>query len=129
MKFEDYQILKRDDLFNAKVSYICEACYLDITRYCEISRTNRENLLKNLGNNNMSLTKRVRMAHYIPSSAHSKTENYKIFESKDSNRIKSTSNIINNQIKTTSSFNIGHFNKQNTDSRSKLPSIFNEDLR
>ena len=36
MKFEDYSILKNDDMFRRKTTQVCELCYLDITKYCEM---------------------------------------------------------------------------------------------
>lgn len=36
MKFEDYSILKKDDMFRRKTTNVCELCYLDITKYSEM---------------------------------------------------------------------------------------------
>ncbi len=36
MKFEDYQLLKKDDMFRRKTTQVCELCYLDIIKYSEM---------------------------------------------------------------------------------------------
>jgi hypothetical protein len=48
MKYEDYQILKKDSIFNAKVAYVCESCFLDLTRYCNFLGSNTDNFLKTI---------------------------------------------------------------------------------
>ena len=46
MKYEDYQILKKDSIFLSKVAFVCESCYLDLTKYCNFLGSNLENYIK-----------------------------------------------------------------------------------
>jgi hypothetical protein len=48
MKYEDYNLLKKDYIFSSKIAYVCDSCYLDITRYCTLSGINTENVLRTL---------------------------------------------------------------------------------
>ena len=43
MEFEDYTILKQDEMFRKKTTQVCELCYLDITKYCDmLAETNKK---------------------------------------------------------------------------------------
>lgn len=46
MKYEDYQTLKKDSIFLSKVAFVCESCYLDLTKYCNFLGSNLENYIK-----------------------------------------------------------------------------------
>lgn len=48
MKFDEYTTLSKDAIFNSKIAYVCENCYLDITKYCD-NASNTENLLRTIG--------------------------------------------------------------------------------
>ena len=90
MKYEDYQILKKDSIFNAKVAYICDSCFLDLTRYCNFLGSNTDNFLKTIrpnlsnvrskynlsGQNNL---KSARESHiYIDKSRTKSTDEFKL---------------------------------------------------
>lgn len=55
MKYEDYFNLKKDSIFKAKTACVCESCFLDITRYCTMTGTNLENILRTMKPGNPSL--------------------------------------------------------------------------
>jgi len=43
MEYEDYTILKQDEMFRKKTTQVCELCYLDITKYCDmLAETNKK---------------------------------------------------------------------------------------
>jgi hypothetical protein len=46
MKFDDYFNLKKDSIFCAKTTCVCDSCYLDLTKYCTMGGANIENILK-----------------------------------------------------------------------------------
>lgn len=48
MKYEEYQTLKKDSIFNSKAAFVCEACFLELTRYCNFSGSNTENVLRTI---------------------------------------------------------------------------------
>lgn len=48
MKYEEYQTLKKDSIFNSKVAFVCEACFLELTRYCNFNGSNTENVLRTI---------------------------------------------------------------------------------
>ena len=43
---KDYNILKKDIIFLNKKAFICDTCYLEITKYCSMGGSNDLNLLK-----------------------------------------------------------------------------------
>ena len=47
INFEEYTLMMKDDVFNRKIAFICENCYLDITKYCYFT-LNKENLLRTI---------------------------------------------------------------------------------
>ena len=55
MKYDDYINLKEDSIFCSKTACVCDSCYLDITKYCNMGGTNIENLLKNIKKGNSNL--------------------------------------------------------------------------
>ena len=46
LKYNDYFNLKNDSFFRNKTTYVCDDCYLEITKYCSMAGSNNENLLK-----------------------------------------------------------------------------------
>ena len=45
LSFMDYFKLKNNSLFLKKTAFICDSCYLEITKYCSMAGSNNENLL------------------------------------------------------------------------------------
>ena len=48
LKFEHYSSMKTDSIFTSKQANVCEQCFLDITKYCNLSGINTENLIRSL---------------------------------------------------------------------------------
>lgn len=46
MKFEEYQFFKKDSIFLSKLAYVCENCFLELTKYCYILGSNLVNYMK-----------------------------------------------------------------------------------
>ena len=46
LKFQDYFNLKNDTFFRNKTTFICDDCYLEITKYCSMAGSNNENLIR-----------------------------------------------------------------------------------
>ena len=46
MRYADYQSLKSDAIFTTKTANVCEICFLNITKYCDFSKSNSENVLR-----------------------------------------------------------------------------------
>jgi hypothetical protein len=46
MKYEEYQSLKNDAMFTTKTASVCETCFLNLTRYCDFAKSNKENVLR-----------------------------------------------------------------------------------
>ena len=46
LSFKDYNNLKKDTVFKNKKEFICDACYLEITKYCSMGGSNNLYLLK-----------------------------------------------------------------------------------
>ena len=65
MKYDDFASLKKDSIFNSKIARVCEKCFLEITKYCNISGVNTENLLRSLKQNTVfpliSYDKKIQM--------------------------------------------------------------------
>ena len=38
--------LKKDTFFRKKTTFICDDCYLEITKYCSMAGSNNENLIR-----------------------------------------------------------------------------------
>jgi hypothetical protein len=55
MKYEDYINLKEDSIFCSKTACVCDSCYLDITKYCNMGGANIENMLKAMKKENINL--------------------------------------------------------------------------
>jgi len=55
MKYADYQSLKNDAIFTTKTANVCEICFLNITKYCDFSKSNTENLLRVLRPNEINI--------------------------------------------------------------------------
>lgn len=50
LRYDIYSKLKSDEVFLSKTSRVCERCFMDITRYCNLGGTNIENIIRNLKN-------------------------------------------------------------------------------
>lgn len=46
MKYEDFIKLKNQNVFASKTTYVCEECYIEITKFCNFFGTNTHNLIK-----------------------------------------------------------------------------------
>ena len=48
LKYEEYSKMKTENVFNSKSALVCENCFLEITKFCNIIGTNTQNLLRHL---------------------------------------------------------------------------------
>ncbi len=46
MKYDDYYKLKNQNVFASKTTYVCEECYIEITKFCNLFGTNTQSLIK-----------------------------------------------------------------------------------
>jgi hypothetical protein len=46
MKYDDYYKLKNQNVFASKTTYVCEECYIEITKFCNLFGTNTHSLIK-----------------------------------------------------------------------------------
>ena len=81
LSYNDYYELKKDIIFLNKKTYICDTCYLEITKYCSMAGSNNEYLLRTvkkddfnfyLNNSNSSYNRPKSANRFI----YSKTDNY-----------------------------------------------------
>ena len=45
---DDYKALKKNIVFLNKKTFVCDICYLEITKYCSMAGSNDLNLLKSM---------------------------------------------------------------------------------
>ena len=108
LSYNDYYELKKDTIFLNKKTYICDTCYLEITKYCSMAGSNNEYLLRTIkkdefnfysNNSNSSLIRPKSANRFIYSNA----DNYndKFINENNGNLLTSTSqkkqkNVYNN---------------------------------
>lgn len=74
MKYEDYQILKKDSIFNSKLAYVCESCFLDLTRYCIFLGSNTDNFLKTIRPNLSNIKSKYNQGYNTENNFHSSND-------------------------------------------------------
>ena len=75
LSFTDYFKLKNNSLFLKKTAFICDNCYLEITKYCSMAGSNNENLLDKIDENEFHKKVRPITAIKIKTKINSHLEN------------------------------------------------------
>lgn len=83
MDYDNYLILKKDNLFLEKAAFCCETCYLDITQFCNVAGVQSDNLTH-------ALRKEVKSNKGM----FGKKENHKKTKSEDGKKMTSNDNVI-----------------------------------
>ena len=79
MKYEDYINLKEDFIFCSKTACICDSCYLDITKYCNMGGANVENILKTMKKENINLPNLINKKYHSHNNSFRKFNHDKVF--------------------------------------------------
>ena len=79
MKYEDYINLKEDSIFCSKTACICDSCYLDITKYCNMGGANVENILKTMKKENINLPNLINKKYHSHNNSFRKFNHDKVF--------------------------------------------------
>ncbi len=125
MKYEDYQILKKDSIFNAKVAYICDTCFLDLTRYCNFLGSNTDNFLKTIRPNLSNVKSKYNLSGQNNLKSASESQIYIDKSRTKSNDFKLRSfgqNALNSDLK------LGTYKEQGKYDDSRGSSAFNEKI-
>ena len=104
IKYDDYLKLKEDSIFCSKTAYVCDICYLDITKYCYMGGANMENILRTMKQGKIGLP-------ILNDNKNKNFNNNRIFSSKFNDYRKNSSNIKNNNKK---NYYNNQFNNTNT---------------
>jgi len=98
LSYEDYYDLKKDTIFLNKKTYICDTCYLEITKYCSMAGSNNEYLLRTIKKDDFNFNSNNSNSSFIrPKSAnrfiYSNADNYndKFLNANNGNLLTSTS--------------------------------------
>ena len=116
LSYNDYYELKKDTIFLNKKTYICDTCFLEITKYCSMAGSNNEYLLRTIKKDIFNFNSNNSNSSFIrPKSAnrfiYSNIDNYydkfynanngnllTSFSQKKENNINNKSNLYQNYI-------------------------------
>ena len=101
IKYDDYLKLKEDSIFCSKTAYVCDICYLDITKYCYMGGANMENILRTMKQGKIGLP-------ILNDNKNKNFNNNRIFSSKFNDYRKNSSNIKNNNNNSNNKFKNKH---------------------
>ena len=81
LSFNDYYELKKNSIFLNKKTYICDTCFLEITKYCSMAGSNNEYLLRTIKKDDFNFNSNNSNSSFIrPKSErriiYSNTDNY-----------------------------------------------------
>ena len=132
MKYDDYINLKEDSIFCSKTACVCDSCYLDITKYCNMGGTNIENLLKNIKKGNSNLPNLNNKKYHSHNNSFRKFNHDKILSGRlmssqvreyNKNSMNIKKNIISNNKNSNNSNNI--YNLTGSNFLSKIKDSYN----